>query len=167
MNQSSFISSKKSGLLLLVLIIAACSLKSKEELYMERGLDILSNKKQVNFQLKEGVTIEEIGVIRDKKERKKVLVFKMHPTIHTDSLTGKMISLRARIVEKNKSVRIEHWDFEPVLMEIGGHKYLTTDIHLEEDKIQKLYVYIYRFGDDKKRNQGPVLTVPNLGTYND
>jgi hypothetical protein len=153
--------------LLIGSLLTACGLKSKTELYLERGLDILSNKKQVEFTLTEGVEIEELGVIRDKKEGKKVLVFRMHPSTHQDALSGYTIGLKARIRGENDSVRIELWDFDPNLQAVKSNQYLTRDIYMKEDKIQKLNVYLYLAGDVKKQRIGDLLVVQNLWTYND
>lgn len=154
-------------LLLVILLVSSCVLKSKTELYLERGLDILSNKKQVEFTLAEGVEILEVGVIRDQEEEKKVIVLRMAPETTQAALDGYEIGLRARIRTAGDSVRVEHWDFLPVLLERRGHKYITRDILLEEDKIQKLYVYLYRAVDGEKQRQGRTLTINNLWTYND
>jgi hypothetical protein len=154
-------------LVLIALTIASCSLKTKTELYMERGLDLLSNKQQVDFALSRDVFIEELGVIRDKKEGKKILVFRMHPSTEQQALEGHKLSLRARIKQKDDSIRIEEWDFVPVLIEVSDHKYLTREIQMEEDRIQKLYIRLNDTEDGNKEKRGPLLTVVNLWTYND
>lgn len=134
---------------------------------MERGLDILSNKKQVNFKLFEGVEIEQIGVIRDKKEDKKVIVFMLSPKTDSISLAGYKIGLRAGIKGDENNTRTERWDFNPKILSVKSYKYLTREITLKEDKIQKLSVFLYRNIDSREQRQGNVLTVENLLTYND
>jgi hypothetical protein len=151
----------------MALITASCNLKSKTELYLERGLDLLSNKEVVDFALSEEVIIEELGIIRDKKEGKKVLVFKMHESTRQTGLAGHKIFLRARIKQADGAFRVERWDFTPVLIEVRGYKYLTTEFRMEENKIQKLSVRLMDAKNENKKNQGPVLTVFNLWTYND
>ena len=158
---------KSAILVAIVLIVASCSLKSKTELYLERGLDLLSNKQQVDFALSEKVIVEEVGVIRDKKEGKKVLVLRMHPSTEQAHLDGNKIHLRTRIKQKDNAVRIEEWDFSPNLLEFGGHKYLTTELNVEEDKIRKLSVSLIDSENGQVSRRGPVLTVINLWTYND
>ena len=61
-------SKKHVEILVFLLLIMTFACKPKTELYLERGLDILSNKKEVNFNIHKGITIEEIGIIRDQKK---------------------------------------------------------------------------------------------------
>ncbi|MEM9001240.1 MAG: hypothetical protein AAGB24_13330 [Bacteroidota bacterium] len=134
-------------------------------MYLERGLDILSNKKEVNFELHDGIRINEVGVIRDKKEHKKILVLKMDNQVTDALLRDYTVRLRARI--KTEEARIENWDFVPSICVTNGHTYLTKEIEIPEDKINKLVIYLYRPGDEKKRAIGNRLELKNLFTYND
>ena len=60
--------------LIIFLILGSCKLKTKTELYLERGLDILSNKKEVDFSFGKDIKVAEIGIVRDQKENKKTLI---------------------------------------------------------------------------------------------
>lgn len=148
-------------------LTSSCTVKPKTELYLERGLDILSNKKQVNFILIDSIEIEQIGVIRDKKEHIKVVVLMMNPETDSMSLNGFRIGLRAEIKGDGGRIRTEQWDFEPKIVEVKSFRYLTKEIKLREDKIQKLSVFLYREIDTSEQILGNVLTLENLLTYND
>ncbi|MCL6266669.1 hypothetical protein [Flagellimonas myxillae] len=152
-------------LVALAIVNVSCSPKSKTELYLERGLDILSNKKEVDFTLLEGITIEEVAVIRDKKEDKKILVLKMDPKASTEKLEGYTMRARARI--KNDTFRIENWDFNPVLTETKEYKYLTKEIALEENQVRKLTLFLYKTGNERKTKVGSALEIKKLITDND
>ena len=154
-------------LIIIALSCFSCELKSKTGLYLERGLDILSNRKQVDFSFNEEIVVEEIGVIRDKKENKKTLVFKLQEDVTAGDLAGYVLGVRAVIRGKGNKKRVEEWDFKPVITEVKNTRYLVKDIHVKEDKIQEFTVYLYRVGDGEKHVQGNVLTVNNLYTYND
>lgn len=148
-------------------LTSGCTFKPKTELYLERGLDLLSNKKQVNFILLDSIEIEQIGVVRDKKEQKKVIVFMMNPETDSKRLDGLRVGLRAGIRGEDNKFRTVQWDFDPKIIERKGHRYLTKDIKLREDKIQKLSVFLYRDIDTSEQIQGNVLMLKNLLTYND
>ncbi len=153
--------------LLFASLAIACTLKPKTELYLERGLDILSNKKQVEFTLHDSIEIKQIGIIRDKKEQKKVIVFMMNCKTDSMSLIGLRVGLRARIKGDDNGARTERWDFEPRIIERKGFRYLTKDIILKEDKIQQLSVFLYRENDTDEQRLGELLTLENMLTYND
>ena len=87
---------------LIILIVVSCRLKTKTELYLERGLDILRNKKAVNFTFTEGVQVEEVGVIRDQKENKKTLVLKLIKPVDQDFIREHMMAVEAEVVEAKK-----------------------------------------------------------------
>lgn len=155
-------------IVLLVFTVAfACNFKPKTELYLERGLDILSNKKDVDFILLDSIEIDQIGVIRDKKEQKKVIVFMMNSKTDSMSLQGLRVGLRAGIKGDDSGMRTERWDFEPRIIERKGFRYLTRDIVLKEDKIQTLSVFLYRDKDTNEQSLGEILTLENILTYND
>lgn len=147
--------------------ILSCRFKSKNELYMERGLDILSNKIKVDFSLSNDLIIEEIGVIRDKKTNKKTLIFKLPDSLEVGSTADCVVGVKAKIRDQKKRLRTEKWDFHLKIMEIGGHKYVIRDIKVSEDKIQDLTVYLYRWVEGEKQYFGETLTVKKLHTYND
>ena len=162
---------KTYGILALMVLcvsaISSCEFKSKEELYMERGLDILSNKKMVDFVFIDGVEVEEIGVIRDKKKQVKVLIFKMSDQTELHGLEGYKVALRARIKAGNDQVRTERWDFDPKIIEVNSHKYLRTEIPVKERMINKLSIYLYQKDDPGKQRRGEELIVNKLPTHND
>ena len=96
----------------MLIIIFAC--KPKTELYLERGLDILSNKKEVSFNILNDITISEIGVIRDQKEGIKTLVFKLDYITTQEAFNNdNIIGVRVWIMDDNGAKRIEDWDFKP------------------------------------------------------
>jgi len=142
--------------------------KPKTEIYLERGLDILSNKKEVNFDLQKGITINEIGVIRDQKEGIKTLVFKLNNTITKDVFNHiNNLGVRVWIVDDNKNKRIENWDFKPELTEVNEYQYILKEIKIKEDQIKRMKIYMFKEINGKKIKIGDSLTLNKVNTYND
>jgi len=87
-------------------VMFAC--KPKTDLYLERGLDILSNKKEIDFNIYEDITIHELGVIRDQKEGIKTLVFKLDDTTTQEVFNNdNIMGVRVWIVDANNVKRNE------------------------------------------------------------
>ncbi|WP_250433641.1 hypothetical protein [Hanstruepera flava] len=160
---------KKSYILLFYLLALTFGCKPKTELYLERGLDILSNKVNVNFDLYDGIIIEEVGVIRDQKEGTKTLVFKLNENTSMNDLLSKDVFLGVRvwIIGKNAQKRIENWDFKPNLIEVEGYKYILKRINIKEDQIKKMKVYLYQEKNGRKQKMGSPLILNKVNTYND
>ena len=155
-----------SVILLALLMFFGC--KPKTELYLERGLDILSNVKKVKFNIYRDVVIEEIGVIRDQKEETKTLVFKLNDNIDKEDFgNNKVIGVTVWIVDKNNNERKEHWDFKPELIEANKHKYILKEIKVKEDRIKKMKIYAYQNIDGKKDKIGSSILLNKIYTYND
>ncbi len=155
-------------ILIFLTFLTAMSCKSKTELYLERGLDILSNKKEVNFQLFKDVWVKEIGVIRDQKLEKKTLILNLKDT------SGKavfeiddMIGVRVWIIDDNKVKRVENWDFKPQIVYRKGFKYLLKEIKIKEDQIKKMKIYSFKEINGKKIKLGDSLMLKKVNTYND
>lgn len=155
-------------ILLLFLFMLAFACKPKTELYLERGLDILSNKKEVNFQIHKGITIREIGVIRDQEKNDKTLVFKLNSSTVKESFNDvNTLGLRVWIVDDNEVKRIENWDFKPKLFQIKEHKYILKEIEIKEDQIKKMKIYMFKEEEGKKFKIGDSLMLNKVNTYND
>ncbi|GAA3777152.1 hypothetical protein GCM10022271_06670 [Corallibacter vietnamensis] len=142
--------------------------KPKVELYLERGLDILSNKKELKFKIYQDLIIDELGVIRDQKENKKTLVFKLNKSV-TDTFfkTENLLGVRVWIEDKNKNKRIENWDFKPKLTQVNDYKYIIKEIFVKEHQIKKMKLYIYQNRDNKKHKVGKDTLLHKINTYND
>ncbi|MFL0352891.1 hypothetical protein [Xanthomarina sp. GH4-25] len=152
--------------LFLLLISVAC--KPKTDLYLERGLDILSNTKEVNFNIFKGITINEIGVIRDQKEGIKTLVFKLDEDTSKEAFNNDNIfGIRVWIIDDNKNKRIENWDFNPKLTQVKKYKYITKEIKIKEDQIKKMKIYMFNEIDGEKHKIGDSLMLNKVNTYND
>ncbi|MFT5627347.1 MAG: hypothetical protein ACI92X_000572 [Dokdonia sp.] len=150
------------------LLIMTFACKPKTELYLERGLDILSNKKEVNFNIHKGITIKEIGVIRDQKEGTKTLVFKLNKTATKEGFNDvNSLGVRVWILDDNKNKRIENWDFNPKLFQIKEYKYILKEIKIKEDQIKKMKIYMFKERDGKKFKIGDSLMLNKVNTYND
>lgn len=148
------------------IIIFGC--KSKTELYLERGLDILSNTKEVNFNIYNDIIINEVGVIRDQKEKTKTIVFKLDQNAKEDSIEDYyVIGISVWIIDKNNKKRKENWDFKPELIKANEHKYFLKKINVKEDRIRKMKIYAYQKLDDKKRRLGSSIVLHKIYTYND
>lgn len=158
---------KIQGLLVLLLISLAC--KSKTELYLERGLDILSNKEEINYNLYDHIIIEEIGIIRDQKEGIKTLVFKLNDSVSEDYLFDSelFVGVRVWIIDNDKNKRIENWDFKPKITQISSYKYILKGIKIEEDQIKKMKIYMYQKEGEKKNKLGTPMVLNKVNTYND
>ncbi|QSS98170.1 hypothetical protein [Psychroflexus sp. ALD_RP9] len=147
-------------------ILIAC--KSKTELYLERGLDILSNVKEINFNIYDDIFINEVGVIRDQKEGTKTLVFKLNKNVKEDSFKNdSFIGISVWIINKNNKKRKENWDFKPKLIEVNDHKYFLKKINVKEDRIRKMKIYAYQKLNDKKHMIGSTIILRKIYTYND
>lgn len=151
------------------LLIISFGCKPKTDLYLERGLDILSNKEKVNFTLINGIKIEEVGVIRDQKEGIKTLIFKMDESTSKDFLSNEEVffGVRVWIIGEDQKKRIENWDFEPNLIEVENFKYILKPIQIREHQIKKMKIYLYKIENKKKLKIGDSLMLNKVNTYND
>ena len=151
------------------LLIISFGCKPKTDLYLERGLDILSNKEKVNFTLIDGIKIEEVGVIRDQKEGIKTLIFKMDESTSKDFLSNEefFFGVRVWIIGEDQKKRIENWDFEPNLIEVENFKYILKPIQIREHQIKKMKIYLYKIENKKKLKIGDSLMLNKVNTYND
>lgn len=153
-------------LILIFLFLGSCKLKTKTELYLERGLDILSNKKEVNFSFGGNITINEVGVIRDQKENKKTLVIKLDGPVNTDFLNEHMLGIEVQVAQ-NKNTTKKNFDFRPELISIKEYNYLIRVIDVPQDKIKVMTLFFYRINDPAKQSVGKILKLNNIITYND
>lgn len=153
-------------LILIFLFLGSCKLKTKTELYLERGLDILSNKKEVNFSFGGNITINEVGVIRDQKENKKTLVIKLDGPVNTDFLNEHMLGIEVQVAQ-NKNTTKKNFDFRPELISIKEYNYLIRVIDVPQDKIKVMTLFFYRINDPGKQSVGKILKLNNIITYND
>ena len=149
----------------LLLAIESCQLKSKTDLYLERGLDILNNTKKVEFFLNDSITVMKIGVINDEKEKKKTLAFMLKPNVSDETMKKYSIGIKAELRKDNSKVEMQ-WDFNPTLIKIKNFIYVLTPIKTNENKISKMVVYLY---NRNKYNGviGKKLIIKNLYTNND
>lgn len=155
-------------ILIFLTFLTAMSCKSKTELYLERGLDILSNKKEVNFQLFKDVWVKEIGVIRDQKLEKKTLILNLKDTLGKAMFEiDDMIGVRVWIIDDNKVKRVENWDFKPLIVYRKGFKYLLKEIKIKENQIKKMKIYSFKEINGKKIKLGDSLMLKKVNTYND
>ena len=146
----------------------SCTLKSKTELYLERDLDILSNKKEVNFSLIEDVVIREVGIIRDRSKNNKTIVIKFDNAVTNQTLSNYRIRLKAKIRDENDSIRKPNWNIEPSsIREVNGNKFLLKEVKVQEDKIQRLTISLHQETGNNIKRVGNVLVLRNLYTYND
>lgn len=152
----------------LAVFVLLLGCETKTELYLERGLDILSNKKELKFKIYQDLIIDELGVIRDQKENKKTLVFKLNKSV-TDTFfkTENLLGVRVWIEDKNNNKRIENWDFKPKLTQVNNHKYIIKEIFVKEHQIKKMKLYIYQNRDNKKHKVGKDTLLHKINTYND
>jgi len=151
---------------LILLFLGSCNLKTKTELYLERGLDILSNKKEVNFSFGGNITVNEVGVIRDQKENKKTLVLKLDEPVNIDFLNEHMLGIKIQI-RKDKKVLKKNFDFKPQLITVNEYNYLVRVIDVPQDKIKEMTLFFYRTNDPEKQIVGELLELNNIITYND
>lgn len=150
----------------LILIVLAC--KPKTELYLERGLDILSNKKEINFKISDSILIKEFGIIRDQKEYKKTLVFKLDNTNSKANLVeGDFLGIRVWIEDDKGKIRKENWDFQPSVTIVKNHKYILNEINIKEDKIKRMKIYMFQLNNGRKKKTGDSLVINKVNTYND
>lgn len=152
------------SLILFSSLLFSCKLKTKTELYLERDLDILSNKKEVNFSFNDDIEIEEIAVIRDKKENKKTLVLKLENSTVQKNFLNCLFKITAKIEQEDGAKRIDEWEFEPIITVAGENRYILKQINIKEDKIQKFTIQLVK--NNEKLND-KALIVKNLYTYND
>lgn len=146
-------------------VLFAC--KPKTELYLERGLDILSNVKQMDFNIYKNISIKELGVIRDQKEGTKTLVFKLDNSVEDEDFDNIIIGIRVWILDNKKNIREENWDFEPQIVQIKDYKYILKEIKIKEDRIKKMKIYAYQNIDGKMYKRGSSILLDKIYTYND
>ncbi len=130
----------KCSLLVLFLFLSSCKLKTKTELYLERGLDILSNKKEVDFSFGKDIKVAEIGIIRDQKENKKTLILKLDGPVNQEFLNEHILGIEAQIVQDKKILK-KNLDFKPELTTINQHYYLVSEIDVPQDKIKQMTLF--------------------------
>lgn len=154
------------SVLLLLLIVISC--KPKTELYLERGLDILSNKHVLNYKISEGVVVRELGIIRDQKEDIKTLVLKLNDSANANKIDKDItIGMTVWIIDANKKKRIEKWDFIPKFTQVKNYKYILNGINIEEDQINKMKIFLYKKSEGRNNKIGPIITLNKVNTYND
>jgi len=152
--------------LVLFLMLSSCKLKTKTELYLERGLDILSNKKEVNFSFRENIKIKEVGVIRDQKENTKTLVLKLEEPVNQGFLNDHILGVKVQIKQDKKLVK-KNFDFKPLLITVNKNNYLIRVIDVPQDKIKQMDLFFYQTNDPVKQIVGERLILNNIITYND
>ena len=152
--------------ILMLLFLGSCNLKTKTELYLERGLDILSNKKEVDFSFGGNITVNEVGVIRDQKENKKTLVLKLVGPVNQGFLNDHILGVRIQIKQDKKTIK-KNFDFKPQLITANEHNYLTRVIDVPQDKIKEMDLFFYQTNDPEKQIVGELLKLNNIITYND
>lgn len=154
--------------LVLLLMVLVNSCKPKTELYLERGLDILSNKHELNYKINDVVTITELGVIRDQKEGVKTLVLKLNDSASAEAINKDIIiGLTVWIIDENKKKRIEKWDFIPKFTQVKNFKYILNQIKIKEDQISRMKIFIYNESEGRVNKIGPSITLNKVNTYND
>jgi len=152
--------------LVIFLVLSSCKLKTKTELYLERGLDILSNKKEVNFSFGGNIKVKEIGVIRDQKENKKTLVLKLDGPVNQDFLNDHILGVKIQI-KQGKKILKKNFDFKPQLITVNEYNYLVRVIDVPQDKIKQMDLFFYQTNDPGKQIVGELLKINNIITYND
>lgn len=152
--------------IMIFLLLSSCKLKTKTELYLERGLDILSNKKEVDFSFVGNIKVKEIGIIRDQKENKKTLVLKLDGPVNRDFLNNHMLGIKVQI-EQDKNIIKKNFDFKPELITVNEYNYLVRAIDVPQDKIKQMTLFFYRTNDPEKQIVGELLKLNNIITYND
>lgn len=143
------------------------SCKPKTQLYLERGLDILSNKHELNYRINEDVIVNELGIIRDQKEGKKTLVLKLGDSATNTIDKDIVIGLTVWIIDKDKKKRIEKWDFIPKFTQVNKYKYILNEIIIVEDQINKMKIFLYKKKEGRENKIGPIITLNKVNTYND
>ncbi|TYA52227.1 hypothetical protein FVF61_12840 [Formosa maritima] len=155
-------------LLVSLLALFVCSCKPKTELYLERGLDILSNKHELNYKINEDVVVKELGIIRDQKEGIKTLVLKLNDSAIVNAIDKDIIiGITVWIIDENKKKRIEKWDFIPKFTQVNKHKYIMNEIKIEEDQVNKMKIFLYKKNEGRKNKIGPTIILNKVNTYND
>ena len=152
--------------LIIFLILSSCKLKTKTELYLERGLDILSNKKEVDFSFGKDIKVAEIGIVRDQKENKKTLILKLDGPVNQDFLNEHMLGIEAQIIQ-DKNILKKNLDFKPKLIIVNQYNYLVSEIDVPQDKIKQMTLFFYRTNDPEKQIVSGPLKLNNIITYND
>tara|TARA_R110002094_G_scaffold32082_1_gene44762 strand:+ start:306 stop:782 length:477 start_codon:yes stop_codon:yes gene_type:complete len=147
--------------------LVSCNLKSKTDLYLERDLDVLGNKVKVDFYITENIYIKEVAIIRDKKEAKKTLVISLDASIPEELWSSYLISIEAKIIDSEKEIRIEKWDFTPSLTKAGDRIYILKDIKVKESKIQNFTLRLFKIVRNEKIKEGKTLNIKKLHTNND
>lgn len=157
---------KYLAIILMTFLCISCINKSKTELYLERGLDILNNVKDVNFTLIEGYSIEKIGIVRDEKLKKKTIILILDSNISQQLVNKYSLGVKAEYVVNKKKV-MEQWDFEPNLIKVKDLNYILTEIPFNSvHKINKVNFYLFdRL--EPNRDIGNKLELKNLYTNND
>ncbi len=141
---------------LLLFIVSACITKSKFDLFMERGLDVLDNTIEVN-QLIGDINIESIGVIFNAENKERLLVLK----IKNDSLENipemEITALKEILHKYHKK---ETWKFIPKFRNFENYNFLTYQLRTKiKNRVDTLYI--------KTSNSSDSLILNNLYLNNE
>ncbi len=135
---------QKVILIIIILTVTSCLNKSKFDLHMERGLDVLDNTIEVNQEINE-IFIKKIGVILDRNKDTRVLIME----VENDSLIKmpeiKIVALK-EILGKfhNKEV----WKFKPNFKIFKKNQYLFHEIKTDiNTRIDTLYLSLNNSND--------------------
>lgn len=138
----------------------SCNLKTKNELYMERGLDILDNTINLsNYNFENNLGILKLGVIRNQNLKTRDLIIQLDdPNIEYP------YRVHAFHGYLTKNSIHEVWEIEPQVIQINNYNYIIYRLNTSiKHKVDTLM--IYKYNDSYKTSDTLILN--NLYLNND
>ncbi len=143
----------------------SCNLKSKTEIYLERGLDILDNVIVLNDDSFHRFKINKIGVIRENEKNIRKLIFMIEdyePISQNDTYKMRLIAHK-EILRKHHISEI--WDIEINIFEKREYQYIIHDIETEfKNRIDTVKIVLI---DNNNKPISDTIKFNNLYLNND
>lgn len=137
-----------------------CSLKSKEELHMERGLSLLNNVKRISFSLTDSIDIRKIGFV-DKGDYKVIIINVECFSPEFKLLNSRSIKLHLTLESGNNK---QEYSIIPNVYKFDSGCYIAGRIKFNRNKIDKMKLYLL---NDKSLIMSNILELSNIYTDND
>src|SRR5699024_4291604 len=118
-----------------------CSLKSKEELHMERGLSLLNNVKEINDSFNGSLKVKQLGFVKRKESKVLIISLDSFPSA-SEPMFFDSVKLKLQLSFKNGSDNyVKTFEVIPIMNFIKSNYYLTGEIKFAEKKIDKMTMF--------------------------
>ncbi len=133
---------------------------SKEENYLENGLENLQNHRNVNEVFLKEYGLTKVGIIKEKDSLN--IVFLLDGKSKKEVVEKYRMGIRCYVKYNGRS-HISY-DFDPFVEEISDYNYLVRKIKrpVIEKRVDSIDFYLYDRGDYKGRTYGKHILLKNI-----